>query len=354
LLSFHLRLRLGVTMQPRTHRTSQVARLAILLALATGCATGPGRESRHEAATNAAIQNSVQLAAPQRGFQVQTVGALVEPGEDLRTCEVIALPGTPDETFYVNRIEAALSAHGEDLVVSAAIAGSDTEAIMDVGASVPCVRAGEAFGEALLDVTAAPARYRDQRLPDGVGKVFHGGQKLAVEHHFVNEGSEPVPALVKLSFHTVDASAVRHLAHTARFSNFTIYTPPGGESSHLGECAVDSDVHVSDLVRRTQRYGTTFAVWRLGGERDGELIWQSESRADSEHLLTEDPLRLSAGEGFRFQCDYDNTTDRELRYGVAATDETCALDATFWSETELDTEQGCMLFGVGEDGIARK
>ena len=331
--------------------------LALLLALATGCASASGSDgsdSSRADATTAAIASSVSLQVPARGFQVATPGMLVEPGDDVRTCEVIALPGSPSDVFYVNRIEAALSARGEDLVVSAALPGSQTEAIMDVGSSVPCTRAGEAFGEELVDVTAAQARYRDLRFPAGVGKIFHGGQKLAVEHHFVNATSEPLPAIVKLSFHTVDASDVEHLAHTASFSNFTIYTPPGGRSSHLGECAVHGNIQVSDLLRRTQRYGTGFSVWRVGGEHDGDLIWQSDDRADNQRALRAAPLQLNAGEGLRFQCDFQNTTDRELRYGVNATDETCSLDATFWNPDDANTHEGCMLFSVDADGIARK
>lgn len=330
--------------------------IGLLLAL-SGCATSPDRSATGSDGSSAAMLQSVALPAPARGFQVATRGMLVDPGQDVRTCEVIALPGSPADTIYVGRIEAALSAHGEDLVVSAATPGSDTEAIMDVGAAVPCTRAGEAFGEELVDVTAAQARYRDLTFPEGVGKIFHGGQKLAIEHHFVNETREPLPAVVKLSFHTVEPADVRHLAHTARFSNFTIYTPPGGESSHLGECAVGRDMQVTDLLRRTQRFGTVFSVWRLGGERDGELVWQSENRNDSERELALSPLDLAAGEGFRFQCDYRNTTDSELRYGVSAADETCSLDATFWSEStdgeDLGAGEGCLLFGIDSDGISR-
>ncbi len=335
--------------------------LVLLLALAAGCATQTGRESVRAEDTSAAVVGSVKLAVPERGFQVTTQGAMVDPGDDVRTCEVVALPGGPSDTYYVNRIEAALSAHGEDVVVSAARPGSETEAIMDIGASVPCTRAGEAFGEELTDVTATQARYRDLRFPEGVGKIFHGGQKLAIEHHFVNETNEAVPAIVKLSFHTVDKSAVAHLARTATFNNFTIYTPPGGESSHLGECAVHENMQVSNLLRRTQRYGTSFSVWRLGGERDGELVWQSDGRRDSERTLDTAALHLAPGEGFRFQCDFRNTTDRELRYGVNASDETCALDATFWSDaadeataTASAPAEGCLLFNVDADGIARK
>jgi hypothetical protein len=335
--------------------TKPATLLLWMLALATGCASQTARTLSETAEAGVAIEQSVALPAPVRGLQVETVGSLIAPGTDERTCEVVALPGSPDERYYVNRIEAALSAHGQDVVISAALPASETAAIMDVGTRVPCTRAGEVFGEELIQVFATQDTYAEERFPAGVGRVLHGGQKLAIETHFVNESSDMVPAKLKVSLHTVDAESITRAAHTASFQNFTIYTPPLGESSHIGECRLDQDVIVSHLARRTQRYGTRFRVWRAGGDNDGELLWDSqESRAAAKDLL-DAPLQLAAGEALRFQCDYRNTSDRELRYGVSAADETCALEATFSGASATPAQdQTCLLFSVDVDGIARK
>jgi hypothetical protein len=327
--------------------------ISCLLALAVGCTTQTGRELSTRDGVGE-LSQGVSLPPPARGFQVETAGIRIEPGDDLRLCEVVALPGTPSDTYYVNRIETAFSRHGDDLVVSAARPQSETAAIMDVGSSVPCTRAGEAFGEELADVVATQSRYHDESFPSGVGKVFHGGQKLAVEYHYVNDTADAVPAKAKLSFHIVDPGAVQHLARTASFSNLTIYTPPGGESSHLGECALHEDVTISSLVRRSQRFATDFAVWRVGGQHDGELVWQSDDPSHSRLDISGQPLQLAPGEGLRFQCGFRNTTDRELRYGVSAADDTCTLNATFWAKDEAAAQpEGCLLFSVDEDGVAR-
>jgi hypothetical protein len=118
---------------------------------------------------------------------------------------------------------------------------------------------------------------------------------------------------------------------------------------------VSQELLVGELVRRTQSRGTDFRVWIAGGPRDGELLWHSPEPADSEIELAA-PVQLLAGEGLRFECDYTNTTDLELRFGVNAGDELCTLDATYWLPDELmtATAQGCLLLGVDPDGIARK
>jgi hypothetical protein len=337
--------------------------LGVACASDTGDTTLDQGSLRALATASAPVSEALELAMPERGFQVESDGVWIDPGDDVRLCEVLVLPTTPAtpttgeddrQLYYVNRIQGALFSHSEDLIVRAAVPGSDTAAAMDRGAGMQCTRAGEAFGEELSDVLRSSTRYADERFPSGVGKVFQAGQKLAVEYHVVNDTRESVLAKAKLAFHLVEAAQVQHRAHMATFENFTIYTPPHGRSSHVGECKVKQELYVSDLARRTQRFGTSFKVWYAGGDRDGELLWDSTTRQQSRLTLTA-PLRLLPGEGFRFQCDYENRSARELRYGVSADDETCTLDAMFWMTDEASepVAEDCLLFNVDSDGIAR-
>jgi hypothetical protein len=121
---------------------------------------------------------------------------------------------------------------------------------------------------------------------------------------------------------------------------------------------VREEMIVSELVRRTQRFGTNFKVWFAGGPRDGELAWESADRRDNRFEPSE-TLHLMPGEGFRFECSYYNSSVRELRYGVSASDETCMLQAKYSVPDDLDggdedTAEGCLLFDVDSDGVARK
>ena len=47
---------------------------------------------------------------------------------------------------------------------------------------------------------------------------------------------------------------------------------------------------------------------------------------------------MKKGEGFRFQCEYDNTTDDVLTFGPKATDEMCILFGIAWSPNALYLE----------------
>ena len=243
------------------------------------------------------------------------------------------VPGKPEDLYPVHRIEAAIGPLGRDLVVSAALPDSDTAAIMEPGDRVPCNRAGEAFGEELAGLISTQHSYLDQRYPDGVGNLLQGGQPLVLEYHVQNSTDEPVASEVKVNFHLTTASRVRNEAHLASLDNLTIYTPPRGESTHIGECGVGEAVKLSELVRRTRAFGTDFRVWLVGGERDGELLWHSADHRDQQYEF-EAPLPLTPGQRLRFECSYHNTSNAELRFGTTGEDEICSLQATYWRDDE--------------------
>lgn len=335
-------------------RASQMARhplhigLVGLALVASGCANQAGTP---EVALAVA---AIELVEPADGVQLTTAGALVEPGDDARLCEVVTLPGTPSDSYAVDRIELAMAAQGRELAVMVAEPGSETAAIMASDAPVPCLRAGEVYGEQLRRVASTQHGYHDQRFPVGVGQVFRGGDRLALEYHYVNETPEPLLAGAKVNLHFTRHEDLARQAQVATFENLTIYTPPDGHSSHLGECLVSEPVTAFELGRRTRHWGTDFRVWIRGGRRDGELIWHSGDYRDTQLELAA-PLNLRPGEGLRFECSYNNSSDEDLAAGSGARDEVCALQMSFWATGSKATTrpQRCLLLNVGADGVAR-
>jgi hypothetical protein len=340
---------------------SPAARL-ILISLAvctaaSGCAAETGAEGSEERTEETGATSNLELGVPQDGFQIETLATMIEAGDDAEWCEVIQLPGTSDQTYFVGRIESAMTPYAHYLTVSAAIPGSDTEANMEAGTRVNCQRAGEVFGEELVEIATSQRPYEDVRYQEGVGKLLYGGQKVVIDYQYFNTSDEPVPAKVKINVHLAEKGEIKKIARLATFNNLTIYTPPLGESSHLGECLISQDALVSTLSRHTHLSGTNFRVWYAGGKRDGELVWSSSSQdKEAAYQLPGGPVLLNAGEGFRFQCDYRNDTAEPLQFGIKVNDEACILQATWWvaNPEEEAEEQDCILLAVDEDGFARK
>jgi hypothetical protein len=62
------------------------------------------------------------------------------------------------------------------------------------------------------------------------------------------------------------------------------------------------------------------------------------------------PLRLDAGDGFRWTCNYRNDTTRTLRFGVTSNDEMCFTVGFFYPDVDAATlppVRGCFGSGAG-------
>jgi hypothetical protein len=113
------------------------------------------------------------------------------------------------------------------------------------------------------------------------------------------------------------------------------------------------------LSRHTHRWGKDFEAWYVGGERDGQHLFTSRDWETDIGFAPDPPLTVRAGEGFRFRCDFDNTTDAPLKWGDKATEEMCILYGSWYvaNPGEAPAAQSCIaLPGVSRpaaDGVMR-
>ena len=127
-----------------------------------------------------------------KGFQVCSKGTEIGAMEDVEYCEVVTLPGTDSDTYYVNRIETQMTDYSHHLIILSAEPGSSSEAKMPDGKRVSCIGGEQAFGRGLSPVTGSQRPYSDAAFPAGVGKIYHGGQRLSFDYHYFNVTGAPV------------------------------------------------------------------------------------------------------------------------------------------------------------------
>jgi hypothetical protein len=147
---------------------------------------------------------------------------------------------------------------------------------------------------------------------------------------------------------------VQKTARLFAFLNLSIDTPPGERRSFIGECKFDHDLLVQKIVRHTHQWGTDFKVWHTGGDKDGQMIFASPDYETTDHSF-EPPILIKKDTGFRFQCDYVNTSDQRLQFGFFATDEMCILGGVWFVVDPADRRggQSCVISSIGSDGIGR-
>jgi hypothetical protein len=283
------------------------------------------------------------LAPPEYGFQIRDVGTTIHSGEDIEYCEVVQMPGDESDTYYINGFDSAMTTGSHHLIVAAIEPGSATDANATVGDRVECFGPASGFGGDLLDVTGQQLPYHAEAFPDGVGRVYHGGQKLVFNYHYLNATDGDLQARGAVNFYTADASCVEKIAESAGFFFFGIDVDNGDTASYTSTCSFSQDVMVSKLTRHTHQWGTDFPVKYAGGANDGDLIYTSPSYEDPDYTFDE-PVLFKAGEGFTWTCNYDNDSGHHLGFGENTTDEMCILFATIYSPDgrEVSGEEGCI------------
>jgi hypothetical protein len=319
----------------------------------SGCGSG---ESAPEPQPKPESYLGLEVPAAGKGFQIRAQGTTIPPGDDLEFCEVAEIPGDPSQTYYVTSIELANGNQSHHLIVSAPIPGGFADAALqalNVGDRVECLRAEAQFGADMQRVHIIQQPYGKLEFPTGVGREYHGGQRIVFDYHYLNTTTEDVQSKSAMNMHTTDAANITQIGQNFSFFNYTVDVPAGQSGTFTGECHFKEDVKVSQITRHTHRWGTDYSVWFSGGDRDGEHIWTSDDWQHDVDFDFSEPLLMKAGEGFRFQCSYQNNETRSIRFGSSANDEMCILFGVAWPASNARTmsSQNCSIAWVDDEGI---
>jgi len=353
------------------NRTFSFSWCVVAVALVAGCtssSTGDARSSAphldNPSIDDAAVSPEAaptptgldDLPVPKDGFQVMDVGTDIDPGQDIEYCEIGELPGDPSETYYVGAIELANAEYSHHMVVATADPGSEADMAlraMNIGDRVVCNGTNYEFPQqGLVFVASAQTPYIDRSFPKGVGTILHGNQRIVFDYHYLNTSSNVVKAKSAINVHLVDGASIEHIATAFSFFNYTIDVPPRASGSFTAECHFKDDLVVSSILRHTHQQGRDFSVWYSGGANDGQHIWTSNDWKNQPDYNFPTPISMKAGEGFRFECDFQNTENAELRYGIKGTDEMCILAGWFWPASTRELPPvGCGITWVDSNGI---
>lgn len=326
-------------------------------ALSLACSSSDGDKPPTDGKDTQESYLGMNVPTKDDGFQIRSKGMDIPVGQDLEFCEVAEFPGEVDDVYWVNSLEVGNGKNSHHLILDVAKDGGPAEAKLaehEIGDIVPCISSQSAFGDGFEFIGGSQRPYSRFDYPEGVGRKFHGKQRFVFDYHYLNTSEETVHALSGVTFHLTKESEVKHIAQIFNFANMTIDTPPGGKASFVGECKVNANIKLTELTRHTHRWGQEYKVWYAGGANDGQQIFQSpDYEHDVDHFF-DAPIDVKPGEGFRFQCDYENTETHALRFGPNATDEMCILFGLWWSETDnAPPTQDCVMTQIGADGIAR-
>jgi hypothetical protein len=297
------------------------------------------------AITSAQISARARLRPPSHGFQVRLSPIEVPAGQELEVCQLVELPN--GKAMDVNRLTIAMPSgltYASHHFAVFYFEGDDPEKYRgDPFERVGCSGVG---GQTVSPILAFVQRPKQRiRFPRRVGLRLGPHQVLLLNSHWVNGGTEAVTVDVAANLYAARRGSVRHHARSFQLGSFRIDVPAGQPGSATARWVTPFPMNVVWLSTHSHKHTTSVVVDVLRG---GAVAVPEEltTLAYAEPTVNRypRPLRLEAGDGFHWTCNYLNSTDRRLTFGVTAEDEMCFTVGFFYLDDDaapLPPVPGC-------------
>jgi hypothetical protein len=266
--------------------------------------------------------------APPTSYVVEWGERRVAPGVEGSKCVVKSLGN--DRPVRVNVVHSELGPTSHHLLVYR----SDEDEQLE---PFDCVSFVDALSPHYAPMFIAQKHTDTVTLPPGVAFTIQPGQRIRLELHYINTTDDDSDARARVTFETLDESAFQ-----AEASFFFIGTPdvliPPHVATSLGPLFFPmpggfEDARFFAITGHQHRQGVGVHVeTATGPDAPGTPVYEVEDFRWNEPATVyhDPPFMVPSGGGFRFSCDWDNTTDRTLRYGGSSLDEMCMFWAYYY------------------------
>ncbi|MGH7294005.1 MAG: hypothetical protein ACRELB_03680 [Polyangiaceae bacterium] len=263
-------------------------------------------------------------------YTVQFGPITVQPGQENTQCIVVPLGNTAQ--IHVGQIHDLLgeSSHHMILYKVAAQAAQTTP--------FNC----QPFHDTLNPANGNPLIISQKKddlitLPQGVAFTLDPNQMVRLEMHYINANPNQAVTLVTTStLTTIPDSAYKYDASFIFIGDPDISIPPSSTYT-LGPVyfQMPSQYASSNFFAMTgheHQWGTKVQIWSATGASDpGTKIYTNTSWSDPVTTQFTPPFHVSTGGGFKFQCDWDNTSTSTVNFGESAgTNEMCFFWAYYY------------------------
>lgn len=176
-------------------------------------------------------------------------------------------------------------------------------------------------------------------LPDGVAFNIAPDQMIRIELHYINTSDADETIQASTTFHTVPAAEVEDEAGFVFMGTANIDLPPhqmttvGPVYFPLQKTGLD-DAHFFAITGHTHKLGLDVQVATAPSEGGADTpVYDVENFNWDEPatiFYNDAPFQVPADGGFRFSCDYNNTTDSPVSFGESTKEEMCFFWAYYY------------------------
>ena len=171
-------------------------------------------------------------------------------------------------------------------------------------------------------------------LPKGISFDLEPQQMIRLEMHYINTTDAPREASALTTFYAMPASEVTAAADFLFVGNPDITLKPKSKAT-LGPSFVPvpaalADVSYFGITGHTHKFGTNVTISTAEDKiTPVKSVYEVPNWqwAEPTTVYHDPPFTVPPGGGFQFTCEWNNTSDKTVKFGESATDEMCF----FWT-----------------------
>jgi hypothetical protein len=169
--------------------------------------------------------------------------------------------------------------------------------------------------------TSVAGQTIELKFPEGVGLSVAAGEVFDMNTHFVNPGSTPIDAVLKLN--VLYATNVKNYASAMYSFNAGINVPPAGTAGPgtqtvTGSCNVPQGSNFFALTTHTHRWAVEADVNLVRGGKTTNIVQTTNWEAPDTALWNGPFLTIGAGDSFTYSCSYSNNDSFAITAGTTA------------------------------------
>jgi Copper type II ascorbate-dependent monooxygenase, C-terminal domain len=278
---------------------------------------------------------AVAAEAAPRTVRVRTSRFTVAPRTEREVCQVVKVPLRA--AIEVDQIAVTMPSTAQYASHHFAIflyTGSDDETLpTEPFDARGCV--GGMGGQGVSPILAFVQQPRQRiRFPRGVGITLRPGQRLLLNSHYVNGGDAAANVAARVTFRAARRGSIVHHVRTFELGTADILVPPGMAGGASASWTAPLAMNVISLTSHSHKHTTsaTIDVVRAAGDSEQLLVTLDWANPTVERFVP--PRRLEPGDALRWTCDYLNTTDELLHFGLRADDEMCFATGFFYPDDD--------------------
>ena len=270
----------------------------------------------------------VPLAAPAvgTGYQLKVDAFDVSANFERELFDYRKVGNSAD--IYVNRIETSMRPFSHHFVLytmdpkmpSALVPGTDVvRDIRNADGSMNLANMVAMGYHVFMGGSMQPRS--DYTFPAGTALKIPANAAIDLNVHYANHTANKVQGEAYVNLYTVPSAQVVHPLSTLNLQNTSIVLPAGQVTVIQKDFTFGAQTTITGLTSHMHARGTKYQIRIVGGPRDGELVYEN---TDWEHPALVNyavPIVLDKGQGLRSIVTYNNTTTRNIFFGLTSDDE---------------------------------